>query len=351
MTGPLRILAGSAALEVLRDRGLDLSAFGWLIAAAGGSKFLVLGGLDRVLFPLLRETPRERPLRCIGSSIGSLRLACLFGSAPHSALERVAAAYWAYERAVPVDGARFVREIVGRALEGQELAEVADPSFARYTVLATECRGLTKSDRRSLLLPALGLAAAGNALSRRTLGLQFTRVAFHSRGDAGPLSALRDLPTCHRRLTADNVEAVLIASASVPMLVPGASIPGEGRSVYRDGALLDYHPVLHHAAEELVLYPHFYPHVTPGWFDRSLPGRRARGEVLRRTVVLAPSAEFVSRLPGGAMPTRRDIRRFDDAERRRRWRAIWAHGRELGDALLDFLASPRRVSAEATLLA
>src|SRR5262245_16616617 len=50
----LRILAGKTALAHLREEGLALSHVDVLVGAAGGTKFLVLGGLDRVLFPALR---------------------------------------------------------------------------------------------------------------------------------------------------------------------------------------------------------------------------------------------------------------------------------------------------------
>jgi hypothetical protein len=341
----LRILAGRDALPVLRERGLDLSTFGVLIAPAGGTKFLMLGGLDRVLFPALRATPRERPLHCVGSSIGAVRLACLFARDPVAALERVASTYLEYRRGGAVDGAAFVRQLVANVLRGELPETIADPPLARLHVLTSLCRGLAASDRRPLLLSGLGVAAAANLLSRRSLGLQFTRAVFHSRGDTGPLSSLDDLPTRHARLTPENLPSVLAASSAVPLLVPGASIPGESHGVYRDGALLDYHPVFDTRSVELVLYPHFFPYLTPGWFDRSLPFRRARGRLLHRTVVLAPSEAFVAGLPGGVVPTRKDLRRFEDEERLRRWREVWSRGRALGNALGELISSPRRVAA------
>jgi hypothetical protein len=211
-------------------------------------------------------------------------------------------------------------------------------------VLAARCSGLVASDSLPILLSGLGLAAASNLFSRRTLSYQLTRTVFHSRGEPGPFAGLNDLPTRHSTLTARNLASVLVASASVPLLVPGASVAEDPRGVYRDGALVDYHPVLDAAPPDLVLYPHFYGHFTPGWFDRSLPFRRSRAPILRRTVVLAPTDAFVASLPGGGVPTRRDVRRFGDDERTRRWREVWKRSRELGDALDELLASPGRVT-------
>jgi len=211
-------------------------------------------------------------------------------------------------------------------------------------VLTNRCRGLASSERRPLLLAGLGLAAAANFASRRHLGWQFARVVFHSRGEAGPLGGLDDLPTHHAELTADNLEAALLASAAVPLLVPGVPIPSGPSGIHRDAALLDYHPPPPASdSYKLALYPHFYEHLVPGWFDRSLPSRRVRGKVLDRTVILAPSESFIARLPGGKRPTRRDMFRFDRAERARRWREVWQRGTELGSALAELLGSPSRV--------
>src|SRR5262249_14464243 len=150
---------------------------------------------------------------------------------------------------------------------------------------------------------------------------QFGRTIFHTQGDPGPLASLRDdFATHHATLTPDNLASVLLASGALPLLMKGVSVSGTP-GIHRDAAIVDYHPVLAFAPEvRLVLYPHFYAHLTPGWFDRAIPFRRARGAVLDRTVVLAPSEGFIAALPGGVRPSRRDARRFDHHERRRRWR-------------------------------
>jgi hypothetical protein len=349
MNPPLRILGGRAALSELRERGLRLGDFDVLVAPAGGTKFLALAGLDRVLFPALRATVRSAPIHCVGSSIGSFRLAGLACKDPGAALDRLAEAYIGLdERAQPADASA----VLVSALLGDEPRDtIADPPFARLHVLTNRCRGLAASALRPLLLAGLGLAQIGNMWSRSTLAWQLARVVFHSRGEAGPLGALRDLPTEHAALTPHNLESVLAASAAVPLLVPGVTIPGGPEGIHRDAALLDYHPVLSFPRTHgLVLYPHFYEHFTPGWFDRPLPHRRARGGSLDRTVVLAPSDDFVARLPGGMLPSRRDVRRFAPSERRRRWRAVLELGAELGDALGEYLTSPARVAKDAVAL-
>ncbi|HEX4478449.1 MAG TPA: hypothetical protein VH142_25375, partial [Polyangiaceae bacterium] len=223
---------------------------------------------------------------------------------------------------------------------GDDAATIADHAAFRLHIPTNRCRGLAASERRSLLVAGLGFAAATNFVSRRGLGLQLTRVAFHSRGEPGPLSALTDFPTEHAALNVENLPSVLTASAAIPFLVRSVSIPG-ALGPYRDAALTDYHPVLpFERSTGFVLYPHFHPHLVPGWFDRSLRRRLARGNVLDRTVLLAPSESFIATLPSGRRPSRRDVTDFTDDERRRRWTAVWNAGARLGDALTEILASP-----------
>ncbi len=344
MEPPLRILAGKSAFEHLQSRGLALDDFDVFVAAAGGTKFLMLGGLDRVLFSELARTRRQRPLHCVGASIGSFRLACLAARDSGAALERLAAAYLGVRdlrRARRRHLSHLARTLVGTVL-GDDAARIVDHPAFRLHILTSRCRGLAASERPTLLVAGLGFAAAANFVSRRALGLQLTRVAFHSRGEPGPLSALTDFPTEHAALTAENLPSVLTASAAIPFLVRGVSIPG-AKGPHRDAALTDYHPVLpFERSAGLVLYPHFHPHLVPGWFDRSLERRLARGNVLDRTVLLAPSESFIATLPSGRHPSRRDVTDFTDDERRRRWTAVWNAGTTLGDALAEILASPRR---------
>jgi hypothetical protein len=114
--------------------------------------------------------------------------------------------------------------------------------------------------------------------------------------------------------------------------------------VHWDGGVLDYHLDLDFgAADGLVLYPHFYDRVVPGWFDKGLRWRRGRARHFRRTLLIAPSAEFVATLPGGKIPDRRDFYAFGHAERERRWSAVRDASERLGDALQELLATDRLV--------
>jgi len=120
-------------------------------------------------------------------------------------------------------------------------------------------------------------------------------------------------------------------------------IPSAPRGVYWDGGIIDYHLHLpYHRARGLVVYPHFTDRIVPGWLDKGMPWRHARGEWLDNVVLVAPSREYLSKLPFGKLPDRRDFARFegDDVGRMKYWRSAIAESARLGDALLEFARRP-----------
>jgi hypothetical protein len=95
----------------------------------------------------------------------------------------------------------------------------------------------------------------------------------------------------------------------------------------------------------LVLYPHFFDRIVPGWFDKALPWRRARGALLARTVFVAPSPEFVRTLPGGKVPDRDDFVSMPTAERQRRWKQAIVACRQRGEELEELMEGSRLADA------
>src|ERR687894_1235150 len=112
----LTLRAGPDALALLRERGLRADDVDVLPGASGGAKWLALAGLDCFLFGEFLREPRARPLHCIGSSIGSWRMACLAQRDPVAALERGHHAYVHEQRYSPNPSAREVTRVLGRAL-------------------------------------------------------------------------------------------------------------------------------------------------------------------------------------------------------------------------------------------
>lgn len=354
MTASLTMRAGPHALALIRERGLRLEDVDVLPGASGGAKWLVIAGLDRYLFGTFLQpavatdhpAARTRPLHCIGSSIGSWRMACLAQRDPLAALARGHHAYIYEQRYSPKPTPREITPVLLRCLDlllGETgVEEIFQHPFARLHIITARGRGLAASDRRLALATSLALAAAANAMGRRSLGLQFGRTIFHSAGDTTPFTALRDLPTTHRTLTRENLRDALIASGAIPLLVEGVRIAGFPDETHWDGGLLDYHLDLDFGTGDgLVLYPHFYPHIVPGYFDKRLPWRRASATNFSRVLLIAPSAEFVASLPGGAIPQRQDFYALPAAERERRWQAVLDASERMGDELRELVESGR----------
>lgn len=342
----LTLRAGPDALRLIRERGLRAQDIDIVPGASGGAKWLVLAGLDRFLFGSFFAEPRTRPLHLIGSSIGSWRMACLAQRDPVAALDRGHHAYIYDQRYTRRPSTREVTEVLTRALDillgAHGVDEILSHPWARLHIITAEGRGLAASERRSLLTASIAIAAAGNLVSRRSLALQMRRNIFHSAGDVTPFAHLADLPTVHHRLTHDNLRAALLASGSIPLLLEGVRIPGTPRGVHWDGGVLDYHLDLDFGpGNGLVLYPHFYGHVVPGWFDKSLTWRRARRDNFSRALLIAPSDEFVASLPRQKIPDRKDFYALDDATRRITWQRVVDESARLGDELAEVLATGR----------
>lgn len=345
MASPLTIRAGTDAMRVLRARGLQLDDIDVVPGASGGAKWLVLGGIDRYLFGEFLQGPRSRPLHLIGSSIGSWRMACLAQRDPVSALGRGHQGYIAGQGYSPKPSTAEVSRILGAVLDDllgpTGVDEIlAHPTF-RVHVITAEGRGLAASDRRLALATSLGVAAAANLVTRRALAVHFRRCVFHTAGDVTPFAHLDDLPTRHEPLTRENLRAALLASGSIPLLMEGVRIPGV-TGTYWDGGVLDYHLDMDLGdGPGLVLYPHFYDFIVPGWFDKALPWRRAGAGNFAHTVLIAPSREFVRSLPGGKIPDRRDFYDLSHEGRMARWQGVLDASAALGEVLRDLVASGR----------
>ncbi len=342
----LTLRAGPDALRLLRERGLRADDVDIMPGASGGPKWLAIAGLDRFLFGTFFAAPRTRPLHLIGSSIGSWRMACFAQRDPLAALERGHHAYIHEQQYTPkpstTEVTRVLNYVLAQLLGLHGADEILSHPWARLHIMTSQGRGLAAAGTRARIGAALTSAALLNAVSRRTLGLQFERVIFSNAGDASPLRGLRDLPTRFITLTAENLRDALRASGSIPLVIDGVSIPSAPGGLHWDGGVTDYHlDVDYGPGDGLVLYPHFYSHVVPGWFDKSLSWRRARVTNFRRALLLSPSAEFVATLPNGRIPDRRDFAAMSESERIRVWEAVRTATTALGDELGDLIASGR----------
>jgi hypothetical protein len=340
----LTIRAGATARRVLAERGFDRDAFSTLVGASGGPKWLALAGLDRVL-PEVLLSRRNEPLDLVGSSIGAFRHACLVQRNPVGAIDRFEAAYieQAYERRpTPAEVTAESRRILDVLLGTHGTREILTNEQLRTHVIAVRSRLPVASDSRWPLSVGLGAAAATNAVARGLLALFFQRIVF-SVGRPG--LRFRGFGTREVALDERNLLDALIASGSIPLVMAGiVDIAGAPRGRYRDGGIIDYHFDFRFSSRPgLTLYPHFFRHITPGWFDKALRWRGPSRSALDRVVMLSPSPEFVAKLPGGRIPDRTDFASVPTAERQRAWREVAGRSRALGDELRE-LAAGRRIA-------
>lgn len=334
--GDLRIFAGERAFRQIRERGIQAADFQWLAGASGGPKWFVLYGLDRYLAGQF-FAGRTTPLRLIGSSAGAWRMACHAHHEPLGALARLAELYSTQVYSARPDRheiSREARTMLDGMLGEQGAESIADNPVFRVYLLANRMRGWLKSERRWQLQGGLLGAALLNVTGRRRLRSAFERWVFVNAREPGLALSFDDLPTVPVALTAGNVRQALMASGSIPLVMEAVTgVEGAGDAVFRDGGMLDYHLQLpFHQSDGLVLYPHFYSGVMPGWFDRFAPWRQARTDWFENVVLLAPSREFVARLPYGKIPDRHDFARLDAPQRIRYWQQVLDASERLAEA-------------------
>lgn len=341
----ISVRAGRKAIGIVRDGGFRLSSVKVLAGASGAAKFLVLTGMDRVLMSLFEE--RENPLHLIGTSIGAFRMAAYCQRDPLEALGRLEREYIAQH----YESRPTRREVTGESwrilhayIEDDEIEHILNHPFMRISFLANKCKGLLKSE--NLLLQGLGiaLAAGANRLSRAGLGRFFERALFCDSREDPPFASMNQFPMGIYRLTKSNFKEALLSSGSIPLAMEGVSGIAGAPGVFRDGGILDYHLDIPFLPDEdgLVLYPHFYEHITPGWLDKSL-NRRPDEKNIEDVVLVAPSNLFVESLPFGKIPDRQDFKTFfgKDKERVEYWHRVVGRNEELGHEFYEAIESGR----------
>jgi hypothetical protein len=346
--GPPRSLvirAGVRAAARLREEGFHAELFDTLVGASGGPKWLVLRALDDVLIERV-VLPRETPLDTLGSSIGSFRHACFAQQSPCAALERFSDAYTrqAYHGTPTPEAISAESDRILACFLGERGAEeiVANP-LVRSHIVAARLRRDRGLDRGTGFRLQLAGAAAWNLASRRLLGRAFERIVFAGHT---PTIAFDDLPTRHAPLDASNVRSALMASGSIPLVMAGVrDVPGASGTLF-DGGILDYHfDFAFRRRPGLVLFPHFFDRITPGWFDKALPWRAPRPRDLEDVVMIAPSDAFIASLPGRKVPDRNDFLKLPTQDRIRRWQGVLAEAKRIADDFAQLLDSGRLAEA------
>ncbi len=345
---PLTILAGKTACERLKTHGWQPELFDTLVGASGGAKLLGLTHLDRFLFGDYLQRSAH-PMELYGSSIGSWRHAALAALDPAAAIvtlqERYLNQQW--DEQDTRHPSEVIDELCHWVLDGicdstmvSHLSQ--HPRFITHIVTARGLglNGKPKSGALGIGLGlGLGLSALGNLASRKLLSLGFQRVVFSSGGSVA--FRFNDFSNLHVALTPEAVKPALLASGSIPFLMPGqVNVPGGPLGHYWDGGVIDYHfDFVNHKGDGLVLYPHFTDKVIKGWFDKKLPWRVNSASLLDRVVILAPSKSYLASLPYGKIPDRNDFARMSTDERMSYWKQAMAMSEALADGFLNAVSA------------
>ena len=342
----LTVKAGPRALAILRDEGLSLERIRVLAGSSGGPKWLVLSGMDLALAGLLKK--RQSELLCIGSSIGSWRLAALAQEDNHSAVRSLEEHYirQSYHGRPTAQEVTAESRLIGAAyISDEDIRFMLRHPVMKLAFLTARSRWPGSSDRFVPQASHLTAAFAANLVGRPLLSLFFERSLFHARGfDTGIIGA-DAFPARPVELTERNFRDAVLASGSIPLVMEGMkNLPDTPPGTYRDGGVIDYHVNLPFAVgeDELVFMPHFFEHITPGWFDKNIRRRNQASRNMENTVLVAPSPEFVASLPGGKIPDRTDFKTFVNRndERMEVWREVVERCRILGTEFEELFSAP-----------
>lgn len=342
----LCVAAGPQALKIVREQGLKPEMVDVVAGAAGGPKWLILGGIDRFLFGGW-FAGRTRPLHLAGSSIGTWRFAAAATSDPLNSIRIFEDSYirQSYSSASPepLEVTRESWRIMNSYLKDDSVRQVLSHPYMRLCIFTVRSRGPFASHRRGVLLPAFGGLFLLNMINRRFMVTGLNRTLFTDPRDLPPFYPMTDMHADRVSLSPENLAQALMASGSIPLVMEGVrDIPGARPGVYRDGGLVDYHLDIPYgvAPDKLVLYPHFLSRVIPGWLDKHLPWRSAHAN-LQNVLLVYPAEDFVKKLPGGKIPDRTDFKRWNDRERIANWNVCVDAARVLGDEFAEMVQSGR----------
>lgn len=330
----LRVLAGATAFEHLQQHGLRQQDIALVLGASGGPKWFCLFGLDQYLFGEFFKD-RTTPLSLVGSSAGAWRFACVTQHNPVAAIERFAKAYSSlcFEPKAGIDQITSTSAAVLDQVfpTDDSILQVLNNPVLQLNFIAARETKKRKSDRKSAQIRRLLLAAGANLLKPTLLQKFYTRVVMQNHSNK---ELLRQVPHEAYQLTLENFKASLLASGSIPMVMHPVTDPvGLPKGLYMDGGLLDYHLPLPYQQDGLILYPHFYPYLIPGWFDKSLPWRRAKAAQMDKMILLCPSESWVKSLPYGKIPDRKDFDKITDTQRMEYWAIVLERSKELAKDL------------------
>jgi len=340
----IEIYAGKTAYKKIKDEGLNADQISLIVGASGGPKWLVLSQLDQYLNNEFLSKASQ-PIELIGSSIGAWRMSCYAQKDPSSAIQRLTEAYSTVEyqakptrKEVSDSAAAILQHTLGsKGAADSHHAHIVNNHLRALHVVTVRNRSLFNHESSWVQGLSLGLAALSNPVSSKVVEGLFPRVVFSQKTGSWPYRNLRLGEQV--ALNEENLSASLMASGAIPFVLEPVRVSGSKERLHWDGGLVDYHfegPFK--SSADLVLYPHFYPKLIPGWLDKGLPWRRVNPEQYDNVVVLCPSKAFIDKLPDQHVPDRNDLKRYDTRTRINNWQKVINDSEALVDAFHEALS-------------
>ncbi|OTG85693.1 hypothetical protein B9T31_11065 [Acinetobacter sp. ANC 4558] len=336
----LNIRAGHLAKQLIQKEGLNAAQVDIVPGAAGGPKGLGIQGLDQAIFGDFFIQAHQRRM-LIGSSIGSWRFASILAWGAKEGTEKLAQLYTHlhfHKKMTRHDVGNICRDMLTDLIQGKEQQLIAHPDY-HLTILSIKANHIFQSDKTLPLLTSVMGIVGSNAIARKHNRLFMQRVISQPHTHQ-QFRVDDEFTTLYQSLTEQNIIPWLMASASIPLVMPAVQdIPDAPQGSYRDGGLIDYHIDLPFKSKGIVLYPHFTDHITPGWFDKILKKRRANPENQARTLLLSPSQEYLQNLPLGRLPDRKDftLKGLDQNQRIKLWNQCVSESHRMGDEFLEMV--------------
>lgn len=341
----LQIYAGLSAYNEIRKNGLTPDHIGAIFGASGAAKWLTIAGLDKAIFGtwLADHTP-QKPIDLFGTSVGAFKLAAAAQDNPADAIMRFAKLYAAqrFSGDISADMVAKTTETMILNMLGEDehgVGEILENPKYHFHCGAVRCHGTLNTENPTVQRFGMAVGFMKSMFSDTGLEGLCERTIFSDPRSSTRFKAKDGFPVRRIELSVANLARALIASGSIPVYMNGVDFPQDADRYYRDGGLLDYHPVpsaILPKSDKLVLYPHFYPIITRRWFDKFFPWKQVDPKELENVVIIAPSEAHINTLPDGRIPDRRDFVKFQSNEALRisRWQTVVSKSEALGDEFL-----------------
>ena len=344
--GNLIYIAGENAEKIIKDEGLKQERVRIIPCAAGGPKFLGISSIDKALFGEFFKD-RKKPLSAIGVSIGAWRMVANAQKNPVKAMTYFEHEYirqYHKHNTTAKECSNVSFELLHKYVDKTAIPNILNHPFLRLHIIADKAAKIVSSDNKCLLSAGIGTAMAMNAISPKSINLFFKRTIFGNERDKLPLFESKNFEHEFIPLTEKNFYSVVLASGSIPLWMTGIkNIDNAPAGVYRDGGMTSYHLDFPFSVKknELVLYPHFSQTIKAHWFDKNLPYRKHHRDYMSNTLVIAPSPEFIAKLPNSKIPDRHDFITYSKnyLERIKVWEKTLEQCSVLGNELLEDIAS------------